>query len=281
MVTRGDIVEFASQYQTPDLTTDEDALADLMNRLDRPKIYIKNKVKYKLFLYAASTAAAILIIGSIRFFFNQEHNTIITTARGQQISIFLPDSSEVVMNASSVVNYNPAQWKTHRTLELQGEAFFKVKKGSRFEVISKHCTTTVLGTSFNILSRDNQYRVSCFTGKVWVKTKNKKSEQLLNPGYETNLSDNNQLKVPEKFDAEKAALWQKGEFYFHNEPFVNVIIELERQYNITVKTEGVDNRNFTGYFYRNDLQQALKLVCEPMQLTYLIQDNKITIRKKK
>ncbi|HEY4786843.1 MAG TPA: FecR domain-containing protein [Bacteroidales bacterium] len=280
-VGREDILSFSSSYRTPELTSDDVALRNLLNRLENRETVVRQKPVWKIYAYAASSAAAVILLFlGLYGYFHRERITTIITSGAQQTSVFLPDSSEVIMNASSKISYNQAQWKTQRTLKLDGEAFFKVKKGSRFEVVSKHCTTEVLGTSFNIFSRDNRYAVSCFTGKVWVKTADQSSGQILTPGFETLLTDNKKLIFPQKFVAGETATWQKGEFYFRNEPLVNVIHELERQFNVNVVASDVENRNFTGCFFKNNLQQALKLVCDPMQLSYAVDGNKVLIRAK-
>ena len=55
-----------------------------------------------------------------------------------------------------------------RKVSLEGEAFFEVNPGKKFEVVSKFGKTIVLGTSFNIYSRNSSYQVTCMTGKVKV-----------------------------------------------------------------------------------------------------------------
>jgi ferric-dicitrate binding protein FerR (iron transport regulator) len=280
-VSREDILKFASRYKTPEPQPAKIALNKLLNRIDSSIIPVYRKPERRIqSAYVSIAASIILLLGLSIFFLNRKNLTTLITTQGQQVSIYLPDSSEVIINASSIIRYKSKQWKANRTVELEGEAFFRVKKGSRFEIHSKRGITTVLGTSFNVYARDKNYKVSCFTGKVSVRTNNNSSAQLITPGYETRLEGNNVLAAPYKFNTQDAAMWQKGEFYFHDESLKNVFDEIERQFNVTIEASDIKERNFTGCFFRNNIQQALKLVCEPMQLDYSIKGNTIIINNK-
>ena len=89
----------------------------------------------------------------------------------------LPDSSFVALNMGSELYYTKKGWQTERRVELKGEAFFKVKKGSIFEVETDQGIISVLGTEFNVKSWNNYFEVTCYSGLVRVKTP-KKTVQL-------------------------------------------------------------------------------------------------------
>ena len=80
----------------------------------------------------------------------------------------MPDGSSVNLNAGSELEYTSFNWKKNRVLSLGGEAFFKVKKGKTFTVITKEGNVKVLGTQFKVKSREKLYEVTCFEGKVQV-----------------------------------------------------------------------------------------------------------------
>lgn len=278
-VSKKFILKYTSEYTTPELQSDDVALNELLVRIEVLEKKSKG-ITRKFIAYSFATAATVaLIIGIGLFLFKNSSKINVTTASGQQISIYLPDSSEVIMNSLSTIMYKAKNWKEHRSVKLEGEAFFKVRHGSQFEINSKKCTTIVLGTSFNVFARGNQYKVNCFTGKVLVKTCDKTSERVIISGDETSLTAANVLSVPQKFDMDEAASWQRGEFYFHNEALINVFDEIERQFNVVIIDDQATNRRFTGYFNNNNLKQALKLVCEPMQLQFSIQGNRVIIEK--
>ena len=59
--------------------------------------------------------------------------------------------------------------------------------------------------------------------------------------------------------------------------------EVSRQFDVTIKADGVDPtvRNYTGFFKRDHLVQALDLVCIPMELTYQISTDSTSVIIKK
>ncbi|MBN2775257.1 MAG: FecR domain-containing protein, partial [Prolixibacteraceae bacterium] len=131
---------------------------------------VDKKVR-KLGIRQLSIAASIAIligIGSFMRFYRVDYSTI----AGEQLTVNLPDGSVVDLNGQSSVKYNPYWWKVNRTVKFEGEGYFEVEKGKYFSVVSNNGITTVLGTSFNIYSRDENYEVNCLTGKVQVEVLN-------------------------------------------------------------------------------------------------------------
>ena len=112
--------------------------------------------------------AAVLIIG-LGLFFAYENNNVTYYGTNDIIPIVkLPDNSEVAINNNSEIEYQKWFWKNNRTIDLKGEAYFKVAKGKTFEVNTNLGKVTVLGTQFNVNSKDNTFEVTCYEGKVKV-----------------------------------------------------------------------------------------------------------------
>ena len=99
--------------------------------------------------------AAILAVCFSLYYYTTTLDTTITTEYAQKTTVELPDASSVSLNAKSFIVFNKKSWKQERDVELIGEAFFKVAKGSTFNVITKSGTVTVYGTQFNVKQRDN------------------------------------------------------------------------------------------------------------------------------
>lgn len=218
-------------------------------------------------------ASLVLVIASIAVLLSG--NIEQTTLNAEHRVVYLPDGSEVILNAKSHLSYNQYLWKVQRSVRLEGEAFFQVQKGERFDVISKDKVVSVLGTSFNVLAREDQYQVACFTGKVKVVAKEQKV--ILTPNLSTSLKGG-ELSIPMTFD-EKIGSWKRGDFYFENTTLRKVFETIQRQFGVKITTHELQ-RYYTGYFDISNLDQALKLVCEPMGLTYKVEGKKITIINK-
>ncbi len=97
-----------------------------------------------------SKVAAILVIAFGIFYFTTTLDTRTQTLIAQQEIISLPDASEVNLNAMSTLSFNKSNWDDNRAINLEGEAFFKVAKGKKFDVITEAGTVSVLGTQFNV-----------------------------------------------------------------------------------------------------------------------------------
>ncbi len=188
---------------------------------------------------------------------------------GSQLTVILPDSSKVLLNADTRIEYNSSTWNFNRKVEMTGEALFTVKKGKQFSVISGESTTQVLGTIFNVYSRGNEVRVVCLEGKVQVQNNKTKQRVVLNPGLKT-VAKEQQLTIPVEETKEAMGSWTNGEFFYTNEPLKNVFDELSRQFNVKFETKNFSNRKYTGYFNKNNLNEALDLVCLPMNLNWKI-----------
>lgn len=218
-------------------------------------------------MYATWAAACLVVLLSVGTFM-AAYTTRVECPRGQHVEVMLPDGSNVLLNSESQISYKKYWWWKKREVKLAGEAFFKVKKGKRFDVVSKGYVTSVLGTSFNVFARDNQVKVSCFTGRVGVKEIKTGNEAILTPGLGVSAKGNI-LGCVHKV-AESAKGWTSGEFYFSNAPLKDVFAEVERQFNVKISASGIENRRYTGYFSSRDLKLSLELVCVPMQLGYKI-----------
>ena len=225
-----------------------------------------------------SVAAVIaLLITSTVLFTNQSDNELIShQSEVADIRLVeLPDGSKVTLNSKSTISYG-SEW--NRSLNLEGEAFFEVVKGSKFTVNTNSGTVEVLGTSFNVYSRDDQLIVNCKTGKVKVDIPGLSYQQVLTPGTGLRMSSN---EVQERnLEVSNIATWQVGEFYFDNRPLEEVIEELSRQFDVEIRLNKVEDRFFTGYFISTDLNTALEMVCDPLALEYKVQESKVVISMK-
>jgi ferric-dicitrate binding protein FerR (iron transport regulator) len=191
----------------------------------------------------------------------------------QKTTLSLPDSSFVALNAMSKVTFDEKKWKQQRRVELDGEAFFKVAPGSRFDVVTSMGTISVLGTAFNVRNRQDYFEVICYEGSVEVK-----SEEVvrLSPHQIFRLVNG----VVTKGEAASQSLpdWRNGESSFRSVPFRYVLEEFERQFNVSVTTVNVDRqRIFTGTFTHSDFSVALKSIALPFNLAYEVDGKKIIL----
>ncbi|PQV46617.1 FecR family protein [Jejuia pallidilutea] len=220
--------------------------------------------------------AAVLAICFSVYYYTTTLNTTVTTQLAQKTTVELPDASTVSLNAKSLLAYNKNDWKKERDVNLQGEAFFKVAKGSSFNVKTTSGTVTVYGTQFNVKQRDNYFEVICYEGLVGV-TYNA-NETKLTPG-DSFLVIDGKIIAKEK-EHRSTPSWLNNESDFKSVPFKQVVAEFERQYNVEVTLMNVDaTQLFTGSFTHDNLDVALKSIALPLQVTYSKQNNTIILKR--
>ncbi len=193
------------------------------------------------------------------------------TARGEVKMIKLSDGTEVWLNADSRLNY-PDRFKGGaREVKLIGEAYFKVMHDStrHFIIHTDKLNTSVLGTSFNIKAYkdDNTIKVAVITGKVAVATKGNASKQapvLLLPNTQAVYTKAKETLVSEKLeDAAALADWYQGNMRYHNTPLTEVIADVQRKYNVTIKADkNLLNCTIYADFKNLPLQKVLNLMGE-------------------
>ena len=225
-------------------------------------------VKLRMGLWHYSAAAVIIILFGLTSFM-RFYSRSYSTDQGENMVVTLPDGSVASLNAATKVKYNPLWWNISRSITLEGEAFFEVEKGEEFEVLSSPGSTMVLGTSFNVLARNDIYEVTCITGKVKVVAGSSGDEAILNPSHKAVLGASGELLVDTEADISASTAWRRGEFIFTSVPLEKVFSEIELRYGATINYKAKDDLNYTGYFKGdNDIEKVLELVCIPFGIKF-------------
>jgi len=226
----------------------------------------KDKTGFQWRLPAWSYAAAVLVpILLICCFYTVTKEA----ARGEHQVVQLPDRSTATLNAESKLSYKPFAWLIQRKVKLEGEAFFEVKPGSRFSVLSGSNCVNVLGTTFNVYARACLYRVTCLTGQVEVRVG--QETDVLHPNMQATFRGQCG-DITENAAHVAANGWMWGKFVFVETPLSEVIAEVERQYNIHVASGYDPNHFFTGNFSKTGTaEELLEIIGKPFGITFRIE----------
>ncbi len=266
-----------SHLSLPEEPTKEMIWDRLEAQLEAPHGPVRKPFLLRTYRYAM--AAILLILLGFTALLRYYTTTVLCHA-GQTVEVVLPDHSTVVLNSDSKLSYNPLWWNVSRELRLTGEAWFSVTKGKRFKVHSVQGTTTVLGTKFNIYSRADGYKVTCFSGRVKVEsTTNKKI--VLNPSDEAEIVVGGDILYHRNINTKPIAAWKNRLFIFTAMPLEKVIKEMERRYNRPIRLTTDKAARYTGSFPDTlDLLSALHVVCKPFGLNFaLTKEGTIVISK--
>lgn len=183
---------------------------------------------------------------------------MMTTARGKQFRLVLPDGSRIWLNAASSIRYPTTFATGDRMVELKGEAYFEIAANPQqpFRVIlDPETEVQVLGTAFNASNYADGAgitRTTLVEGAVRIKSFN--HSQTLKPGQQA-LTAPGKIQLISGVDTEQVLAWKSGLFNFNGVGIKEVMQELERWYDIDVKYEGT----ITAEKFRGGMQRSLQL----------------------
>lgn len=189
------------------------------------------------------------------------YNTI-TTPRGRQFQVVLPDGTKIWLNAASRLLYPVTFSGTERKVEISGEAYLEVAANATqpFIVKTDKGEIEVLGTSFNVNAYTDEavIRTTLLQGKVRVKAGAHSS--VLSPGQQATIGEG--ITVTDNANTVQAVAWKNGIFDFQNASLEAVMRQLSRWYDVEVIYEKqVPAITFGGEMGRNlELKDVLEFL---------------------
>ncbi|WP_316734553.1 FecR family protein [Pedobacter aquatilis] len=195
---------------------------------------------------------------------NLAYNTI-STPKGGQYQVILPDGTKVWLNAASSLKYPEAFVGKQRLVVLTGEAYFEVAKNKAmpFHVQSRNQNVEVLGTHFNINSYldDNTIKTTLLEGSVLVS--NAKFSKILKPGEQAinNANENASIKITADVDTDDETAWKNGLFQFNDSELKVILNQLERWYDVKIDYANVPSKRYNGMVPRKSkLSEVIKML---------------------
>ena len=207
------------------------------------------------------------------------YNTL-STPKGGQYQVVLPDGSKVWLNSASSLHFPTAFTRNLRIVELTGEAYFEVAKNNKkpFLVKVRDMEVKVLGTHFNInaYSDEKVIKTSLLEGRVKI-TKGK-ATGLLKPGEQALLNNTEDKMKIFNTNMDKVVAWKNGLFQFDGADIATIMREIGRWYNVEiVYADKVPVRQFEGKISRNaDLSDVLRIL-ELSNVKFTLVGNKIIV----
>lgn len=180
-----------------------------------------------------------VINGTLLYEGNGDHvlyNTM-TTPKGRQFQLTLPDGTRVWLNSTSSIRYPTTFTGQERRVEITGEAYFDVAKNTvmpfRVDVRGK-ALVEVLGTRFNVNAyfNENSINTTLLEGRVKVSRAGSPAA-ILQPGQQARIGDESGITV-DNVNVDNAIAWKEGIFTFNGLSFAAITRQLERWYDIEV-----------------------------------------------
>lgn len=209
------------------------------------------------------------------------YNTM-TTPKGRQYQLVLPDGSHVWLNAASSIRYPTVFAGNERSVAITGEAYFEVAKDETkpFHVKVNDVDVKVLGTHFNINAYDDEdaKKTTLLEGKVQVSSLVNGQSAILKPGEQVSISHTSQLFQPIPVETDLVMAWKNGKFQFDHTPLPVVMRQLSRWYDIEVQyATDTPNVVFAGKMGRDlNLSQVLNVLSK-MEVNFTIEGKKLIV----
>ncbi len=198
----------------------------------------------------------------------------ITTNRGNQYQVILPDGSKAFLNANSTLTYPLKFAQNARTVRMTGEIYFEIsklevqtggdKKRIPFYVETAEQKIEVLGTHFNVNAYpDEPYTTTTLLeGSVRVTSLKRNESVLLKPGQRSLLSE--RLRI-DHTDSSQDVAWTQGDFVFKGEELSSLLRKISRWYNVDVECpQRLEKLKFDGMVSRS---QPLSSIIDMLEIT--------------
>lgn len=209
-----------------------------------------------------------------------QQNTL-TTPRGGQFRVTLPDGTEAWLNANSSLTYPTAFSGNQRLVAVQGEVYFAVAKDATrpFQVrVNDGPVIDVLGTEFNVNAYTDEPSINTtlVQGKVNVHL-GSASAVVLQPGQQARVTDGHLNMLP-GVDVDQITAWKNGVFNFEGVDVPGVMRQLSRWYDIEVVYAGtIPQRRFGGEIQRGLQLKQVLVVLEKVGIKYKIAGRQLIV----
>lgn len=210
------------------------------------------------------------------------YNTI-STPKGGQYQVLLPDGTKVWLNAASNLHFPVIFSGNERKVELSGEAYFEVAKDAAkpFKVKTNTQEVEVLGTHFNL----NAYADEDFTKTTLLEGKVKVTrgteQALLIPGQQALNVRNSALMVKAVKDVSEAIAWKNGLFMFDKEDIHMIMNKIARWYDVDVEyAVDMKGKTYGGNISRfKDVSEVLNTMELTGTIHFKIEGRKIIVMR--
>jgi transmembrane sensor len=228
---------------------------------------------------------------------------ILSTPKGGQYQLVLPDGSKVWLNAASSITYPTAFTGNQRKVQITGEVYFEVVHNSKmpFIVEKGNMAVEVLGTHFNINAYDDEgvLRTTLLEGKVKVSNQSaignrqsaivNRQSAILKPGEQAVISlptsregRGEALTIDHSPDLEDVMAWKNGLFHFENADIKTVMRQLSRWYDVDIDYKSAATKNdslFVEMSRNANLSDVLKALEVSTSVRFSIEGKKIIVQE--
>ena len=228
----------------------------------------------------AAISVFLVVVGNITL--TSDSEVVHRTEFGEIINLKLPDGTTVVLNGNSEIRYDK---KNSRNIELEGEAYFKVKSipstKAKFWVNTKDLKVEVYGTQFHVNTREEKTDVVLDEGSIHLVLENGTTEEMV-PGEFVSFSKAKNRVTHQKVTKELPySLWREGTYVFNNITLKEVMKNIEHAYGLEVEfiDEDLQQQLLTGGIPNQNLKICLSAIEKSTGTRIVKKDNRLIVFK--
>lgn len=274
-----DVMQIREQYNA-DIAWNK-VNGQITNRKNGKKITLNAK---KILQFAAMIIVVIglgLISNKVYNDYLSPYQTFISQANESNKSIVLADGSTVTLNGEAKLVYPRKFNDDTRNVSLEGEAFFDIAKNPNkaFIITAKNAEIKVLGTSFNVIAKDDKVEVLVKTGKVKFSEINNKESVILEKGDFAILKES--LLSKSLMNDDNYLSWKTQKMVFRRMELKEVAKVIERTYHVQIQFESdeIAKEKINTTFDQESLSHVLNNICMSFNLTYEKKGQTIILKK--
>ena len=204
----------------------------------------------------------------------------ITTPRGGQYQLNLPDGSKVWLNSASSIRFPSAFNGEIRRVEMTGEVYFEIAKKSKpFIVSTGGQEVQVLGTHFNInaYADEENIKTTLLEGSVKVIGSDHQPHFLI-PGQQSLVSSSGQFKTITAADTEMAVAWKNGYFKFDRQSLQSIMRQISRWYDVEITYVGeISADEYVGKIKRSEHISGVLKILKLSHIDFQLEGRKIIV----
>jgi transmembrane sensor len=209
------------------------------------------------------------------------YNTI-STPRGGEYQVVLPDGSQVWLNAASSLRFPTSFSGKERAVEITGEAYFEVAKKTNMPFVVKvnSAEIRVLGTHFNIMAYDEEALVKTTLLEGSVQFTSGSNQAILKPGQQSQLVNNGQLKVMDNVNLEEVMAWKNGMFHFERMDIETLMRQISRWYDVEVfyQDHNIEEKFIADIPRNTNLSDVLKALELTGKVQFTVEGKKVIVK---
>jgi len=210
------------------------------------------------------------------------YNTI-TTPRGGQYQVVLPDGTKVWLNATSFIKFPVAFSGDRRVVEVSGEAYFEVAKDPSMPFIAKvkDVEVEVLGTHFDVMAYGEEGKISTTLLEGSVRVSRGREKYAIAPGQQVVWKEDGEFNLNTDVDLEEVVAWKNGKFHFNNADIKTIMRQIARWYDVDVEYEDIaaDTRLGGVVSRKEDIRQLLDYFEIAGKVRFKVGGRKVVVSK--